>query len=45
MKKSIFSILLLLFAASFLGGVELNLPSSWTNAVNRKSENTSGVLS
>ena len=40
-----FFLLLLLFAASFLGGFELNLPSSWTNAVNRKSENTSGVLS
>ena len=40
-----FFLLLLMFAASFLGGFELNLPSSWTNAVNRKSENTSGVLS
>ena len=40
-----FFLLLLVFAASFLGGFELTLPSSWTNAVDRKSESTSGLLS
>ena len=40
-----FFLLLLLFGASFLGGFELSLPSRWTNAVDKKSESTSGLLS
>lgn len=40
-----FFLLLLLFGASFLGGFELTLPSRWTNAVDRKSESTRGLLS
>ncbi len=40
-----FFLLLLLFAASFIGGFNLNLPSSWTNAIDRKSESASGFLS
>lgn len=40
-----FFLLLVLFGASFLGGFELTLPSRWTNAVDRKSESTSGLLS
>ena len=43
----IFFLMLLLFGASFLGGFELTLPSSWTNKVNKKAraKNTSGLLS
>ncbi len=37
--------MLVVFAASFLGGFEITLPSSWSNAVDRKSEETSGMLS
>ena len=40
-----FFLLLVLFGASFLGGFELTLPSRWTNAVDRKSERTAGLLS
>ncbi|MGN0234332.1 MAG: protein-disulfide reductase DsbD family protein [Bacteroidaceae bacterium] len=40
-----FFLLLVLFGISFLGGFELSLPSRWTNAVDRKSESTSGLLS
>ncbi len=40
-----FFLLLLLFGTSFLGGFEISLPSRWTNAVDRKSESTSGLLS
>ncbi|MGN1256765.1 MAG: protein-disulfide reductase DsbD family protein, partial [Bacteroidaceae bacterium] len=40
-----FFLLLVLFGVSFLGGFELSLPSRWTNAVDRKSESTSGLLS
>lgn len=41
----LFFLLLLLFGASFLGGFELTLPSSWTNKVNSKAGSTTGVLS
>lgn len=41
----LFFLLLLLFGASFLGGFELTLPSSWTNKVNNKAGSTTGVLS
>lgn len=40
-----FCALLLLFGASFLGGFELTLPSSWTNKVDEKASNTTGLLS
>ena len=40
-----FFLLLVAFGASFLGGFEITLPSKWTNAVDRKSEHTSGLLS
>lgn len=40
-----FCLMLLVFAASFLGGFEITLPSSWSNAVDSKSEKTSGLLS
>lgn len=40
-----FFLMLLVFAASFLGGFEITLPSSWTNAVNDKSEKTTGLVS
>ena len=41
----IFFAMLVLFGASFLGGFELTLPSSWTNSVNSKAGSTTGVLS
>ena len=37
--------MLVVFGASFLGGFELTLPSSWTNKVDEKASNTSGLLS
>ena len=40
-----FFLMLLVFAASFLGGFEITLPSKWTNAVDKKSEKTTGLLS
>ena len=40
-----FFLMLLFFAASFLGGFEITLPSKWTNAVDKKSESTTGLLS
>ena len=40
-----FFLMLLVFAASFLGGFEITLPSKWTNAVDRKSESATGLLS
>ena len=40
-----FFLMLLVFGASFLGGFEITLPSSWTNAVDRKSNSTTGLLS
>ena len=40
-----FFLMLLVFGASFLGGFEITLPSSWTNAVDRKSNTTTGLLS
>lgn len=40
-----FFLLLVLFGLSFLGGFELTLPSSWSNAVDSKAENTTGMLS
>ena len=40
-----FALLLIVFAASFLGAFELTLPSSWTNKIDQKSEATTGLLS
>ncbi|MGN1264027.1 MAG: protein-disulfide reductase DsbD family protein [Prevotella sp.] len=40
-----FCILLLVFAASFFGAFEITLPASWSNKIDQKSENTSGLLS
>ena len=40
-----FCLMLLVFGASFLGGFEITLPSSWTNAVDKKSGNSTGLLS
>lgn len=41
----LFFLLLVLFGASFLGGFELTLPSSWTNKVDDKAGSTTGLLS
>ena len=40
-----FCLLLVVFAASFFGAFEITLPSSWSNTIDAKSENTSGMLS
>lgn len=41
----IFFLLFLLFALSFFGAFELVLPSSWVNAIDKKSTQSKGVLS
>ncbi len=41
----IFFLMLLLFGASFIGGFELTLPSSWSNAIDNKANNSTGLLS
>jgi len=41
----LFCLMLVVFAASFFGAFELTLPSKWSNAVDSKSEKTSGLLS
>lgn len=40
-----FFLMLLLFGASFLGGFELTLPSSWVNKVDEKASSTTGFIS
>ncbi len=40
-----FCLLLVVFAASFFGAFEIALPSSWSNKIDQKSENTTGLLS
>ena len=40
-----FFLLLVVFALSFFGWFELRLPSKWSNAVDNKASNTSGLLS
>ena len=40
-----FFLMLLVFGTSFLGGFEIKLPSSWTNKVDEKAGNTTGMLS
>ena len=37
--------LLVVFAASFLGGFELTLPSSWSTSLDNKASSTTGLLS
>ncbi|MCF0199161.1 MAG: thioredoxin family protein [Bacteroidaceae bacterium] len=40
-----FFLMLLVFGASFLGGFEITLPSSWSNAVDSKAGKTTGLVS
>jgi thiol:disulfide interchange protein DsbD len=40
-----FCLLLVVFAASFFGAFEIMLPSSWSNKIDEKSGNTTGLLS
>ena len=40
-----FFLMLVVFGASFLGGFEITLPSSWSNAVDNKASSTTGLLS
>lgn len=40
-----FCLLLVVFAASFFGAFELTLPSKWSNAVDSKAEQTTGLIS
>ena len=40
-----FFLMLIVFGASFLGGFEITLPSSWNNAIDKKASSTSGLLS
>ncbi len=40
-----FFLMLVLFGASFLGGFDIQLPSVWSDATDRKAGNTSGMLS
>lgn len=39
-----FFLMLLAFGASFLGGFEITLPSSWNNAIDGKAEKASGLM-
>ena len=41
----LFCLLLVVFAASFFGAFEITFPSSWSNKIDQKSDETSGVLS
>ena len=41
----LFFLMLIVFAASFFGAFEITLPASWSNAVDNKAENTTGILS
>lgn len=41
----LFFLLLVIFAASFMGGFEITLPSKWTNKVDDKANATAGLLS
>ena len=40
-----FFLMLVFFGASFLGGFEIQLPTSWGNAIDAKASNTTGLLS
>ncbi len=41
----LFCLMLVVFAASFFGAFEITLPSRWSNAVDSKAEQTTGLLS
>ena len=41
----LFFLMLVVFAAPFFGAFEITLPSKWSNAVDSKAEQTSGLLS
>lgn len=41
----LFFLMLVLFGASFFGGFEITLPSSWGNAIDSKATATTGILS
>ena len=41
----LFFALLVVFAISFFGGFEMVLPSSWTNKMDQKADDTSGLIS
>lgn len=41
----LFFLMLVFFGASFLGGFEITLPSSWGNAIDAKASATTGLLS
>lgn len=41
----LFFLMLVIFAASFFGAFEITLPSKWSNAVDSKAEQTSGLIS
>ena len=41
----IFFVLLLVFAISFLGAFEIQLPTKWTNKMDQKADTTSGLIS
>ena len=41
----LFFLMLVLFGASFIGGFDIVLPASWSNAVNDKANTTTGLLS
>ena len=40
-----FCLMLVVFAASFFGAFEITLPSRWSNAIDSKAEQTTGLLS
>lgn len=40
-----FCLMLVVFAASFFGAFEITLPSRWSNAIDNKAEQTTGLLS
>lgn len=41
----LFFVLLVVFAISFFGAFDIKLPSKWSNAIDSKAENTTGLLS
>lgn len=41
----LFFILLVIFAVSFFGAFDIKLPAKWSNAIDSKAENTTGLLS
>ncbi|MDE6300309.1 MAG: thioredoxin family protein [Muribaculaceae bacterium] len=41
----LFFVLLVIFAISFFGAFDIKLPSKWSNAIDSRAENTTGLLS